>query len=149
MKHSNKISIKCGKHTFTLANIEVYPRMSEETTAFVADILIDGEFVGTCENSGKGEGNYPRIYTKSDNPADWDRVRDLYNEVMAEVVKHHFHEDACPEYPYESDWDYDADWLVSEMLYHAYDLGRRVLRFKDDLDKEKAEILSACEGMAQ
>lgn len=40
-----------------LRNIEVYPRLSEETTAFSADIYFEGRKVGTAENSGKGGCN--------------------------------------------------------------------------------------------
>lgn len=43
-----------------LRNFEFYPRLSEETNAFNADLWIDGKKVGTAENDGKGGMN--RLY---------------------------------------------------------------------------------------
>ena len=40
-----------------LRRFKSYPRLSEETTAFNADLWIDGQKAGTCENSGKGGPN--------------------------------------------------------------------------------------------
>lgn len=37
-----------------LKKIGIYERMSEETTAFVADLYINGKNVGTCKNDGHG-----------------------------------------------------------------------------------------------
>ena len=44
-----------------LKNIKHYKAMSEETNAFSADVYFDGKKVGTADNSGKGEGIYPRV----------------------------------------------------------------------------------------
>ena len=37
-----------------LKKISIYERMSEETTAFVADLYINGKLVGECKNDGHG-----------------------------------------------------------------------------------------------
>jgi hypothetical protein len=37
-----------------LKKFKSYPRLSEETTAYNADIWIDGKFAATAENNGKG-----------------------------------------------------------------------------------------------
>lgn len=44
-----------------LKNIKHYSRMTEETNACSADVYLNGKKVGTLENSGKGEGYYPRL----------------------------------------------------------------------------------------
>lgn len=44
----------------TLGRLKVYDRMSEETVAYNADILLDGRKVGEASNTGKGEAD--RIY---------------------------------------------------------------------------------------
>lgn len=43
----------------TIKNIKINERLSQETTAFSADLLIDGKKVGTCGNYGTGG---PTIY---------------------------------------------------------------------------------------
>lgn len=43
-----------------LRNLKVFDSMSEETTACSADIYVDGKKVGYLQNSGKGEGMFPR-----------------------------------------------------------------------------------------
>jgi hypothetical protein len=45
-----------------LRNLKVYPEMSEETTAFTGDLVIDGIPIGRASNTGKGEMNsfFPR-----------------------------------------------------------------------------------------
>jgi len=42
----------------TLKNVQVYPRMSEETTAFNATIYLDGKKVGEVKNQGHGGCNF-------------------------------------------------------------------------------------------
>ena len=83
--------------------------MSEETTAFTTDIYIDGVRVGYCRNSGKGEGNYPRI----DN-----QYRPLYEEVEDDVNKQHYHN--TTDFGYVCDWDYTMDFLIGMMVETAY-----------------------------
>jgi len=39
---------------FELKNFKHYPRISEETIAFSADLYIDGVKAASCENTGKG-----------------------------------------------------------------------------------------------
>ncbi len=38
----------------TLKRVKFYPRMSEETNAYTADVLIDGTLVGYIKNEGRG-----------------------------------------------------------------------------------------------
>lgn len=106
MKH---ISVKVNGHTFTLANVEVYERMSEETTAFCADVLIDGIVVGECQNNGKGEGNYPYINRE---------YVDLYRLIEDGVKKYHYHEENF--YGRTLDWDYNMDFLIGMMVSSCY-----------------------------
>lgn len=40
-----------------LKNLRTYPRLSDETNAFNADVWIDGKKAGTAENDGKGGAN--------------------------------------------------------------------------------------------
>jgi hypothetical protein len=44
-----------------LKRLQVYERMSQETTAFNADIWIDGKKAGTAENNGHGGNTNVRI----------------------------------------------------------------------------------------
>lgn len=132
MKHSDHIKVRVGHHTFALKNLEVYERMSEETTAFCADLYIGDFFVGTCENSGKGEGNYPRIYPTKKGIEDADVLFTMWNKICEEVGKHHFHQ-PCP-YDHKDfyDWDYTMDFLIADMVYTAWDLGKATYKFTDE-----------------
>lgn len=103
------IKVKVNNHTFELKNIQVAEFLSEETTAFSADVCIDGKKIGYCSNNGRGEGNYPRI----DN-----QYHPLYEEVEAEVKKNHFHE--VTNYGHVCDWDYSMDFLIGMMVAAAY-----------------------------
>ena len=123
MKHSKTISVKVGLHKFTLKDIEVYEKMSEETTAFYAELYIDRCHIGHCSNSGKGESNFPIVFSG---------YRDRYNEVSEQVAKHHFHEPATKDYPYESDWDYDMDFLIGMMAWDAWYNNKKIYTFKDE-----------------
>lgn len=44
-----------------LRGLVTHARASEETNAFDATLYVDGVKVGVVGNSGKGEGNYPRV----------------------------------------------------------------------------------------
>lgn len=48
------ISFDVEDLSIELVNFEHYPRMSEETNAFVADIMVNGKVVGECKNEGRG-----------------------------------------------------------------------------------------------
>lgn len=48
------VEFRVGTHTISLANFEWYERMSEETNAFCADLILDGIKVGDCSNEGRG-----------------------------------------------------------------------------------------------
>lgn len=132
MKHSDHIKVKVGNHTFALKNLEVYERMSEETTAFCADLYIGDFFVGTCENSGKGEGNYPRIYPTKKGIEDTDVLFAMWNKICDEVSKHHYHSEPTKDYPRSCDWDYDMDFLIADMVCTAWYLGKATYKFADE-----------------
>lgn len=129
MKHSDHIKVKVGLHTFALKHLEVYTRISEETTAFYADLYIGEWFIGTCENSGKGEGNYPRLHSH----LDMEVIGLMYDKIVEDVGKHHYHRDATRECPYECDRDYDMDFLISEMVLRAWYFGETTYKFNDEL----------------
>lgn len=48
------ISFDVEDLSIELVNFEHYPRMSEETNAFAADIMVNGKVVGYCRNEGRG-----------------------------------------------------------------------------------------------
>lgn len=48
------VEFRVGNHTISLDNFEWYERMSEETTAFCGDLILDGIRVGDCSNEGRG-----------------------------------------------------------------------------------------------
>ena len=48
------VEFRVGEHSVSLDNFEYYERMSEETNAFTADLVMNGEVVGDCSNSGRG-----------------------------------------------------------------------------------------------
>lgn len=52
-----------------LKNIKEYPQLSEETTAYSADLYVDGKKVGQCSNEGRG-GN-DRIQAIGKNEKDY------------------------------------------------------------------------------
>lgn len=51
----------------TLKRFHHYPRMSEETNAFNADIVYEGVTVGTAENDGHGAGTLVHLNEKGRN----------------------------------------------------------------------------------
>lgn len=139
MKHSNHIKVKVGNHTFAIKNLEVYERVSEETTAFCADLYVGDKFIGICENSGKGEGNFPRIITRKDYDINREEFKNdleinrcLYDNVAKGVAKHHYHREGTREYPYTCDWDYDMDFLIADMVYTAWYFGKATYKFADE-----------------
>lgn len=48
------VEFRVGTHTIGITNFEWYERMSEETNAFCADLILDGIKVGECSNEGRG-----------------------------------------------------------------------------------------------
>ncbi len=104
-----KIKVVLNNHTFELRHIQVAEFLSEETTAFSADIFVDGQRIGYCTNSGKGEGNFPCMKNE---------FRPIYEEVEAEVEKKHYH--SITSYGHTCDWDYSMDFLISMMVEAAY-----------------------------
>lgn len=103
-----KIKVVLTNHVFELRNVQVAEFLSEETTAFSADIFVDGQRIGYCTNSGKGEGNFPMVTNN---------YRPLIEEIEAETTKY-FHE-------YEWDgrkyyFQYTMDFLIAMMVDAAY-----------------------------
>lgn len=92
-----KIKVVLTNHVFELRNVQVAEFLSEETTAFSADIFVDGQRIGYCTNSGKGEGNFPMVTND---------YRPLIEEIEAETTKH-FHK-------------YNMGFLIGMMVYAAY-----------------------------
>lgn len=72
-KSSKKFSVdfRIGANIVSLENFEFYERMSEETNAFSADLVINGIKVGDCSNEGRGGCANYHIYEN----------RDLVNEI--------------------------------------------------------------------
>lgn len=76
-KSARKIGVefRVGNHTISLENFEFYERMSEETNAFSADLVLDGINVGDCSNDGKGGcANYSAY-------KNWDLSREIATAV--------------------------------------------------------------------
>ena len=75
--------------TITLAKFKHYARLSEETVAFTADLLLNGKKIGTAENRGHGGCTIVRLdcnSTISEQGDLSDKVDDL---VEAELDKAH------------------------------------------------------------
>lgn len=62
-----------------LKKLSIYERMSEETTAFVADVYVDGKKVGYAQNDGHG----------GETMINWERAigSDRIKEIEAELKK--------------------------------------------------------------
>lgn len=76
-KSARKIGVefRVGNHTISLENFEFYERMSEETNAFCADLVLDGKKVGDCSNDGRGGcANYSAH-------KNWDLAREIATAV--------------------------------------------------------------------
>lgn len=116
-KKSTKITCTIDEsNVLTISNIEVYPRLSDETLAMSADVELNGKRIGYVENDGKGGGNYPRV----DNPY-WEE----YRKCEEAVKSHHYHSAATPDYPYTCDWDYTMDFLIGMMVEAAAYEGKK------------------------
>lgn len=48
-----------------LRNFKHYPKLSEETNAFTADIYIDGKHAGFVKNEGRGGDSFPQVPDKA------------------------------------------------------------------------------------
>lgn len=69
------VEFRVGIHTISLANFEWYERMSEETNAFCADLILDGIKVGDCSNEGRGGCANYHAY------GNWELAREIEKEV--------------------------------------------------------------------
>lgn len=105
----NSIKAVIGGKTFELRHLSVAENLSEETTAFSADIYIDGVRAGYVRNSGHGGGNYPTVLPGA---------RGIYDAVAEETAKHHYHSVAHNGRVF--DWDYDMDFLIGMMVEAAW-----------------------------
>lgn len=117
---SKYISKKIGRHKFGLGDIEVYERMSEETTALTADVYIDDYKVGSVSNSGKGEGNYPHIYA----------MVDRYIAICEEIKNHRWTFDGSERKSVEN--EYDMDYLIADMVHQAWYGKKHIYYFRDE-----------------
>ena len=61
-----------------LKKLRVYKHLSEETTAFSADVYVNGKNVGTARNSGEGGETNLQFYHLQDSP-----LRKLCDEAYA------------------------------------------------------------------
>ena len=69
------VVFRIGEHSVSLANFEFYERMSEETNAFSADLILDDVNVGDCSNEGRGGcANYHAF-------GNWDLARKIATEI--------------------------------------------------------------------
>lgn len=69
------VVFRIGEHSVSLANFEFYERMSEETKAFSAELILDNVNVGDCSNDGKGGcANYHAF-------GNWDLARKIATEI--------------------------------------------------------------------
>ena len=69
------VVFRIGEHSVSLANFEFYERMSEETNAFSADLILDDVNVGECSNEGRGGcANYHAF-------GNWDLARKIATEI--------------------------------------------------------------------
>ena len=69
------VEFRVGNHTISLENFEFYERMSEETNAFSADLVLNGEKVGDCSNDGRGGCADYHAYKN------WDLAREIATAV--------------------------------------------------------------------
>lgn len=49
-----RVEFQHDGHTISLADFEYFPRLSEETSCFAAELILDGIMVGDCSNEGRG-----------------------------------------------------------------------------------------------
>lgn len=96
---TRKISVALGVHTMELRNLKVFEEMSDETTAFHADVYVDGAKVGYAHNSGGGEANNVVI------------PRELERKLETECNKHRFKHQF-----YGCEWDYTLEFLIGMMV---------------------------------
>lgn len=75
----NKVFELAG-HKFTLKKVQICDFMSEETTAFTAEMYCDGKFLCHCDN--EGHGGATRTYC---TPETKDRYYDIMTEVGRQV----------------------------------------------------------------
>lgn len=48
------VRFETAPYSISIDNLKYYPRLSEETYCFTGDIILNGECVGNCSNSGRG-----------------------------------------------------------------------------------------------
>lgn len=77
------IQFEVGSHTISLANLKYCDWMSEETTCFQAELVIDGKSLGICSNDGHGgcANYYCNCGTREESIAFYELVRDITREV--------------------------------------------------------------------
>ena len=97
----------------TIKNLKVLEELSEETLCFSASVYVNGKKVGTAENRGHGGMTDVDLYRKKAD-GDWERNRDLYEELK--------------EYVPQFTWDFDGepaphtvDSYIDELVWKEYE----------------------------
>lgn len=78
-----RVEFQYDGHTISLSEFECYPRLSEETLAFSAFLILDGVRVGDCSNEGRGGCASYHAYEH------WDLARKV-SDAVAEVENYCF-----------------------------------------------------------
>lgn len=105
---SEQIQATAGGHTLELRHIEVSEFLSEETTAFAAEVFIDGLRAGSVRNDGHSGGNFPHINAES---------MAAYKEFEEAVKKKPYH---TVSHGRTLSWDYDMSFLIGMMVESAW-----------------------------
>ena len=93
-----------------LRKVKVYDEMSRETTAFNAELWIDGKLAATCMNDGGGGGHMIRYVDRHHGQSAYETAFDAWTKAM-------------PTVPCEDDWaiergfgplEMDADLWIGE-----------------------------------
>lgn len=115
MKKSIKVTI--GENILELKDIEVYEKISDETTAFSADIYLNGKKIGDVRNNGQGEGNYPRVYGE-----DAKKLEALERKMSEHVFHYNNYQ-----------WPYNMDFLLGDMVEDCWYGHKNEYSFKTSL----------------
>lgn len=97
---------------FELKDIKVYEELSCETTAFSANVFLNGEHIGYVKNSGQGEGNYPQYLNKEH----CDKMATLESRLL----EHTYHTQPFPFAPDGMELNYNLDFLIGMMVMSAH-----------------------------
>lgn len=99
----------------TLKKLKVYPRLSEETTAFNADVFIDGILRAYAQNTGKG--GMTHLEPAMPNDRVWISKAEKWAKTLPSLPSEHF-ADGLP-----MSLDLYIDMLVQ--VYETYKLNKK------------------------